>query len=57
VTRALKTLAEVEQDLTAARARVRDCEDCGDPIGADLARCECDELMDLWMRLPRPRTP
>ena len=57
MTRALKTLAEVEQNLLAARVRVRDCEDCGDPSGADLARCECDELMDLWMRLPRPRTP
>lgn len=48
MTRVLPTRAEIEQQLIAARAEVVACEDCDDTVGAELARCRCDDLTDQW---------
>jgi hypothetical protein len=52
MTAALPTRAEVETALLRARAEVIECEDCGDRVGAELARCRCDTLLDLlWTHM------
>jgi hypothetical protein len=55
MTRALPTRKDLEAEMTAARRELCDCEDRGDNLGAELARCRCDELLDRWAHLPRQR--
>jgi hypothetical protein len=57
MTRPLLTRAEVESQLLAARQELIECEDCNDPLGAELARCRCDTLLDQWVHTDRWPTP
>ena len=57
MTRPLLTRAEVESQLLAARQELIECEDCNDALGAELARCRCDTLLDQWVHTDRWPTP
>ena len=42
------TRADITQRLSIARAAVVLAEDAGDDMNAELARLECDRLIDQW---------
>lgn len=50
-----KTHEQLERDLTRTRQRLRQAEDKGDDLTAELARLRCDALLDQWMHLPKQR--
>lgn len=57
MTRSLRTRAELEAEILAARHELLEAEDCGLFDIALLARERCDTLLDLlWHLIPEQRS-